>query len=499
MSRRSILLLPLLAALSLGTYLIVSQLTFQSGFPLDDAWIHQTYARNLAEHGEWAFLPGQPSAGSTAPAWSLLLAWGYYLNLNPLVWASLLGWLLLTGIGLIGAFGFYCLLPAGKRWAFWAGLLLVFEWHLIWSAGSGMETLAYSLIILLSLVLVVFTEHREFERMEASRQSWLWLGLGALAGFSVALRPDGITLVAVFAFAILLSKRQLSVKLRIGILVMAGFGIFFLPYLLFNYSLAGKWWPNTYFAKQAEYAILRDTAIWKRYFYEARVPLVGVGVMLLPGFLWMMVRASFRHNIGILAGALWVIGYLGIYAWRLPVVYQHGRYVIPTIAVFCLWGLAGLADIWQQAQLSSKSKLLTRAWLIATFMILFLFWVLGARAFALDVAIIESEMVNTAKWINRNTPADALIAAHDIGALGYFGDRPIIDLAGLVSPEVIPFIRDESAIDNFLEVRKVDFLVTFPGWYPYLSSRSTPIYSTGGNFSPRLEGENMAVYRLLDW
>jgi hypothetical protein len=31
-----------------------------------------------------------------------------------------------------------------------------------------------------------------------------------------------------------------------------------------------------------------------------------------------------------------VIGYLGLYAWRLPVIYQHGRYVIPAMR-FCTW------------------------------------------------------------------------------------------------------------------------------------------------------------------
>jgi len=37
----------------------------QFGFPLDDAWIHQTYARNLGLSGMMAFTPGEPSAGST--------------------------------------------------------------------------------------------------------------------------------------------------------------------------------------------------------------------------------------------------------------------------------------------------------------------------------------------------------------------------------------------------------------------------------------------------
>jgi len=86
----------------------------------------------------------------------------------------------------------------------------------------------------------------------------------------------------------------------------------------------------------------------------------------------------------------------------------------------------------------------------------------------------------------------------DFGALGYFGGRPILDLAGLVSPEVIPFIRDEPAIENYLDDHRADFLVTFPGWYPYLTSQASLIFSTAGSFSPQLSGENMAVYRWRD-
>ena len=37
----------------------------QFGFPLDDAWIHQTYARNLGLRGMMAFSPDELSTGST--------------------------------------------------------------------------------------------------------------------------------------------------------------------------------------------------------------------------------------------------------------------------------------------------------------------------------------------------------------------------------------------------------------------------------------------------
>ena len=72
-------------------YLLASKLTYGIGFPLDDSWIHQTYARNLADHGEWAFRPGTTSAGSTSPLWSALLSIGFFLGLAPYIWTFFLG------------------------------------------------------------------------------------------------------------------------------------------------------------------------------------------------------------------------------------------------------------------------------------------------------------------------------------------------------------------------------------------------------------------------
>ena len=128
-----------------------------------------------------------------------------------------------------------------------------------------------------------------------------------------------------------------------------------------------------------------------------------------------------------------------------------------------------------------------------------MFWILGVKAYAEDIAIIESEMVTTAHWIRDNTPPNALIAAHDIGALGYFSQRDILDLAGLISPDVIPFIRDEDRLKDYLDAQNVDYLMTFPAWYPSLTLSPPLIYQTHNPYSPKQGGENMAVYRWVQY
>jgi len=78
-------------------------------------------------------------------------------------------------------------------------------------------------------------------------------------------------------------------------------------------------------------------------------------------------------------------------------------------------------------------------------------------------------MVQPALWVKDNTKQDALIAVHDIGAMGYFGGRNIIDLAGLIQPELITIIRDEQGIKDYLIQSNADYLVAFKDWYPGLA------------------------------
>jgi hypothetical protein len=136
---------------------------------------------------------------------------------------------------------------------------------------------------------------------------------------------------------------------------------------------------------------------------------------------------------------------------------------MPAMPEFFLWGLAGLIAVCSASDRTMWQRLLTWVLALSASLVLIAFWFVGARAYAADVAIIETELVETARWLQRNTSSQMVIAAHEIGALGYFAERSLIDLAGLVSPEVIPFIRDEKAIREYLNRSGADYLVTFPG------------------------------------
>jgi len=476
-------ILALATVLSVGGYLLASSLKFRIGFPLDDAWIHQTYARNLAEWGQWAFWQGQVSGGSTAPLWSALLALGYWLKLSFYLWAFVLGGIFLWGLAFLGEYFLRKTVPAYRSKFPWAGIFLLGEWHLVWAATSGMETLLYAFLATLVLVLLALGKHN-------------YLLLGALVGISVWVRPGGVTLLGPVVVVALLSGENIKRIARDLLNTALGFGIFLSLYLLFNLAITGTPYPNTFYAKQAEYALLRELVpLWTRFLAEVQLPLIGAGALLLPGVLFFFWRALRRRDIGILVGGIWFLGYAAIYAWKLPVTYQHGRYMMPTMPIFFLWGLGGTLQLLADAHLTHWRKMGAFAWRTALVLIWFAFYILGAKSYAEDVAFIESEIVATAYWVAENIPPDALIAAHDIGALGYFAGRELVDLAGLVSPDVIEFMRNEEELILYLDERDVDYLVIFPSWYETLSEGLFLVYNTEGRFAPIIGGENMIIYQ----
>lgn len=500
---RNQILVAVLAALLLPSFYLLMAASFDRlGFPLDDAWIHLTYARNFARNGRWEFIPGVVSGGSTAPLWTLLLAVGYVLRLPYLWWTYGLGILsfMLVGLAVRDV--------SQKVWrqlpTSWYALAVLTTWPLIWAAVSGMETLLFTGTGLLFVGLLLRHLERPF--------SWLSVfTLGVISGLLILIRPDGAVLILLGFIALALqSEKRWQQVVGYGGAITA----VLLPYFLFNLSISGTIWPNTFYAKQTEYAALLDTPLVIRFLQLQYFSLGGAdqavrGIsaahwLLIPGAVyagWVALTQDWaERRLYRLIPLLWAGGHVMLYAWRLPLTFQHGRYLMASFPVWVIFGLAGWHLLWQRVPLMSRPKWLLAQVGIFTFAFMQLFFVaLGSQAYAQDVAIIENEMVQMAHWVNENVPEDALIASHDIGALGYFAKRPLLDMAGLITPSVIPFINDEPRMAQYLAENNADYLITAPGW-PYTQiveiSDAEPVFTTNFPLTRQNGVNNMTIYLL---
>lgn len=479
-SRNDLLIIAAAVVLIAAVYLLVSRFTYAIGFPLDDSWIHLTYARNLALHGEWAFRTGIPSAGSTSPLWSALLSLGFFLQLSPYIWTYFLGILTLFVLATLCEWAVRKLVDSYRPRFPWVGIFIALEWHLTWAGMSGMETLLHGLIVTTVLVLLMTNSHR-------------YLTLGLLAGLSVWVRPDGLTLLGPILMSIYFAEKDMRSRFTAVVRCFIGFGSLFGMYLLFNLAIGGTPMPNTFYAKQAEYAAWQLLPITNRLGQMFLQLLVGPSLVLIPGMIGWLVKSIKERMWGSLAAIIWCAAYLGLYISRLP-VYQHGRYIMPAMPIFFLFGLLAFAEFDKNKSFARYHWIVQTLWRGSIAMLTFGFVILGARSYAQDVAVIESEMVVTAKWVAQNAPPDAIIAAHDIGALGYFDSHKLIDLAGLISPEVIPFIRDEPRIASFLNERGADYLIAFPDFYPLLSAKLTTVFTSNSPITQQMGQSNMAVF-----
>jgi len=154
--------------------------------------------------------------------------------------------------------------------------------------------------------------------------------------------------------------------------------------------------------------------------------------------------------------------------------------LIPIIIIF---GIEGLFELLQK--LSPKSPLRLMTWLVLAGMFIAL-WVNGASTFALQTRLLNESHMQAARWVDVNVPKDAIIATHDIGIIGYVTQRQIVDLAGLVTPEVIPIMSDQIKLAHFVRERHVTYLVVFSGYYREMLTQLNAHLL----FSPNMENLN---------
>jgi hypothetical protein len=340
-------------------------------------------------------------------------------------------------------------------------------------------------------------------RVVVGRGTWF----GLMSGLLFLTRPEGIVLAGL-AGLMILGCGVHSTRQTFWFWAMAagiGFVVIVTPYLAFNYSQTDGFLPATASAKIAENAPLRERFILLRYLRMLIPLLAGGQILWVPAIAWgvaVIGRRVGRREWVLFLPLLWAFVHLSLFALRLPAPYQHGRYVMPVLPPILLYAVGGMVLLVLAGKNTAPKRVLTRTLALSAIAAVLGFWVLGGQAYGKDVRIINTEMVKTAKWIANHPeiiPPTDLLAVHDIGAVGYFAPRDIFDLAGLVSPEVVPIILDHEALMTTMCEKGTTWLMVLPEQQPAADNdpRLELVYSTDEPYIIDAGGKgNMKVFRL---
>jgi hypothetical protein len=106
---------------------------------------------------------------------------------------------------------------------------------------------------------------------------------------------------------------------------------------------------------------------------------------------------------------------------------------------------------------------------------------------------IGQRQVRTARWIAQNLPPDAVVGTHDIGAIGYYSGRRVVDMVGLVSPGMIRHIGDFDGLGRFLASQRVTHLAVLRNWFEV--SSQAPLFTTEEEVPEIMEVFSYAPHR----
>jgi len=403
-------------------------------FPLDDAWIHAQFARNIATGQGFAFNPGDRVAGSTAPLYTMLLALLYRVT-GEFVWtAKVLGILCQCASAILIFLAMLRWDPQGWVKAILAAVLVAISPPLLWGSLSGMEISLYLLFVCAGIYFLASG------RPVLATLCW---------GVGVWVRPDGLFLLAL---GVLFADRD---RVKCALVALAALA----PFFLFNLAIGGTLLPQTVGVKahlgidlgKRTGNLLREWgALWG-------IPYRKTDELEHPAL----------FLVGLLAGA-WALRrkqpLLALYAIGFPIVLSLFRaesgsgkrymlYVIPFGAILAangfeylarklrprhaLQGLVALGAVlvlWQGAYVARK-----------------------ATQYGWNVQNIDKMQGYLGRLSRYLTQPGDRIATNDIGAIGFNSQRTIVDLVGLVTPSM--------PLPQALSRYQPELLIIFVDWF----------------------------------
>jgi len=427
------------AALLVGAAAARIAVYFCCAAPFEDAYITLRYARNIASGLGFVYNPGEHVLGTTTPLWTLLNAlYIWLLGAGTVIgfgfWLSLV--LDLSAIVAIATVLSRAGLPPAVSWS--ALLPMAFFSPFVFIVSSSMETSLFLAVLAFSILAL---------------QSGNLVASFACAGLLAICRPEGFLWLGLLLFLVVLMERRIPWKEG---LVAAGFTA---PWMTYAELRFGGVVPQSALAKTP----------WT---YASLTHVLGTGFRWLPKTLFTLTFVQSLPRPGVL-NTIWIrsapeLAALGLFLLgALVAVRRRGtrEMVLFFMVLVCFYSFAapGVSFFWYGVPPSMLffPVLMLGLWRVSSFVARrFPFLTQGApqniwrvACLLLLAALIPGLVVrarnleaanqyeaNTRKavglFLAHQTPRGATVMLEPIGYIGFFSDRYVYDLGGLVSPSI---------------------------------------------------------------
>ncbi len=391
-----------------------------SWWAYDDPFITFRYADNLRSGLGFVYNPGQRVLSTTAPFYAIVLA-----GLG-LLWADLPR--LSNLIGAISlALGGVALSRLGRWWGDRLGgvmAMVVFPTFPLVVHTLGSEMPVYIMLVLWAFVF------------QAAGRAGPAM---ALAGLATLTRPEGLLAALVLAGWTVAGQR------RIRWFPLLGFGLVTVPFYLGVWLYFGSPLPVTLMVKQ----------------HQAQM---AVSESFTQGFVGLLRAYGQQHPLFLLYGGLAVFGafrlfttgmpWLPLIVWTclyfasyallgVPRYFWYYAPLVPALSVLVALGIAGVTNLW-------SDKLVARRVVTGLIILALTLWPQIAGLISLynnpDPRIHVYRRVGL--WLNHWTPESSLVGTLEVGIIGYYARRPMIDFAGLIQPEIARQMRRETSYQD---------------------------------------------------
>jgi len=433
----------LLMALLLSLYFLSPA---PKAFPVDDAYIHLCYAKNLAAGSGFAFNPREPGFGTSSPLWVLILApWINWVEPHRLVFiiSFLSLWMILyfssliisrtlekTGTARLNRY-LFSLIPS---------LFLVSFGNFLWIIYSGMETGLMLTLVLASVYFLI--------REKPAGPGYLLLGLAGLCRFETILL---VPLVLSWQLFYLPAKKKIVFGILVSLLIP-------LAFQLWAYFRLGSFFPTTRAGKLASNLFNSGLSLkggWiflarhLHYLWITQPETIFAIALVLIGFTILISRKEFKFEIGpveiVGASAILIFIYHDQFfrSTAMLTPYHNLRYQVLFFPALAL----GLTGIWTKLfrQTTAKPARVAATVILLFFLNLSFYRLRDWRQLYLGQSRhIQEVHQKTAEWTKANLPASARIACFDIGSLKFISERYVIDLGGLTDPGIDPYFKNKN-------------------------------------------------------